>query len=177
MPAIDPALVLVLRLALALLFAVACAHKLRGARQFRATLDAYRLLPRALLGPAAMVIIGAEAALVLALIGGHPWAGAGAVALLGLYTAAIGVNLARGRREIDCGCGGPAARQSLSGALLVRNGVLIAAALGIAAPVGTRPLHALDAFTVVSGTVAALVLYVAANQLLALVPRLRRLRS
>jgi len=38
--------------------------------------------------------------------------------LLALYTLAVVVNLARGRREIDCGCFGPAARQPLSAALV-----------------------------------------------------------
>ena len=42
-----------------------------------------------------------------------PHAAAAAALLLALYAGAIGVNLARGRRDIDCGCGGPASRQPI----------------------------------------------------------------
>ena len=41
--------------------------------------------------------------------------------LLSLYTAAIVLNLARGRRDIDCGCGGPGSRQTLHEWLVWRN--------------------------------------------------------
>ena len=54
---------------------------------------------------------------------------AAAAILLGLFSVAIGINLARGRSHIDCGCFQSALRQQLSISLLVRNGFLIALAL------------------------------------------------
>ena len=48
--------------------------------------------------------------------------------LLAIYTGAIASNLARGRREIDCGCFASSARVPLSPWLIARNLILIAAA-------------------------------------------------
>jgi hypothetical protein len=80
---------------------------------------------------------------------------AGAVALMVAYAAAIGVNLARGRRHIDCGCAGPRARRPIGAGLVVRNALLAAVALAALAPVHARPLVWVDALTV-SGAVFAL---------------------
>jgi hypothetical protein len=96
----------------------------------------------------------------------------GAAALLALYTAAIGVNLARGRRDVDCGCAGPGGRQTLQGGLVARNALLAAAALAAAAPVGARGLGAVDAITIAGAVLAAAALYAASQHLLALAPRL-----
>jgi hypothetical protein len=49
-----------------------------------------------------------------------------AFVILGVYTVAMSVNLARGRRYIDCGCGD--LPTPLSGWLLLRNGLLMALA-------------------------------------------------
>ena len=57
------------------------------------------------------------------------------LALLVLYSAAIAINLLRGRRDIECGCGGAATHVPLSGWLLARNAALMATALAVhAAP-------------------------------------------
>jgi hypothetical protein len=72
-----------------------------------------------------------EAAVALGLLVGatRPLAGAAAALLLGVFGMALAVNLARGRTSIDCGCFRSDLRQALSPALLVRNAVLMAAAL------------------------------------------------
>ena len=46
--------------------------------------------------------------------------------LLALYAGAMAVNLARGRRDLDCGCAGPGVRRPVGEGLLIRNGALIA---------------------------------------------------
>ena len=76
-----------------------------------------------------------------------------AAALLAAYGAAIGVNLARGRRHIDCGCVGPAARRPIGGWLVARNGVLAAPSRSPGSRAGrrARPLVWVDALTVVGG--------------------------
>jgi hypothetical protein len=176
---VDPAIVLVLRAALALLFSLAAVHKARAPREFRAVLGAYRLLPAVLVGPAAIVLPAVEAALAAALA--TPRLGAaglvGAAALLLVYAGAMAVNLARGRRDLDCGCLGFARRRPIGPGLVARNLVLAAAALGGAAAPGLRPLLWVDAVTVGAGTAALAALWVAAEGLHAHTPALARLRG
>jgi len=166
---LDPALVFTLRACLALLFAAAARHKLRDRAGFRATLRDYRILPAAWVGPAAGTLAGLELALALGLLVPATAfvAGAAAVAVLVVYTAAIGWNLARGRRHVACGCFGPAAEQPLHGGLLLRNGVLVAMALAALLPSSARPLGALDAFTVLAATATLALLGVAVDGLAA----------
>jgi Methylamine utilisation protein MauE len=177
--AVDPLLALCARLALALLFAVAAAHKLRDVGAFRAALEGYRLLPPPWAVPAGALLIAAEigvaAALCLPRVSGA--ASLTAAGLLGLYGYAMAINLARGRRDIDCGCGGPARRQPLSGWLLGRNAALALAALLAALPTTGRALGWLDALTALAAVTALALLYVAADGLLATAPRLAALRD
>ena len=174
----DPAIDLTVRLALALLFVVAAVHKLRDVRAFQGTFADYRLLPDAL-NPAAAVVPLAEL-LVAALLVVPSMASAGkagAAGLLLVYAAAVGVNLLRGRRHIDCGCAGPHARRPIGGALVARNALLAAAALAALTPVGTRPLVWIDALTVSGAVLALAALYLAADRLMALAPAIARLRE
>jgi len=169
LPAIDPAVSASLRGALALLFAAAALHKLRDPGVFRAALADYALLPAAAVAPAARLLPALELAAAAALLV-PAWAvpgGLGAAALLAVYGGAIAVNLARGRRDVACGCLGPAAEQPLSGALLIRNGVLVAAALLAACPASARAWTGLDALTVPVAVAAAAGLYAAWEGLLA----------
>ena len=87
------------------------------------------------------------------------------------------MNLARGRREIDCGCFGPALRQPLSLALVLRNAGLIALALVCALPVGSRALVPLDALTIAALVALGALVHGAVNGLIANAPRLRALRG
>jgi len=138
---IDPVIGSVCRLLLSLLFAAAARHKLRAHREFLAVLREYQLLPARSVALAAILVIGAE---VFAACG--IWwtslrvpAAAVAVVLLVAYGAAIGINLWRGRREIDCGCSFGPSQQPLSAALLARNAVLLlpcaAAGLPLSGPI------------------------------------------
>lgn len=166
---IDPVVALALRAALALLLAAGALAKLRDLRGFAAAVAGYRLLPAALARPAAAAFVAGELALAAGL-----WlpplreaSALGAAGLLTLYGVAIAANLARGRRDIDCGCGGPLGRQTLSEGLVVRNLLLAAAALAAALPVAARPLVWLDALTLAASVAAAATLYAAASALLA----------
>jgi hypothetical protein len=168
----DPTVDLTLRAGLALLFAGAAVHKARAPRAFREAVVAYRLLPAALGGAAAAALVAAEAGVAAALLApGRRAAGlAGAAGLLGLYGAAIAVNLARGRRDLDCGCAGPGARRPISGWLVVRNAVLAATALAALAPVRARALVWVDGLTVVAALATAALLHAALGRLLAEAP-------
>lgn len=128
----DPLISLTIRCALAALFAVAAAHKLRDRRYFDGIVLDYRLLPPRLALRVARLLPGLELALAAGLlVGWRPAALTAAAVLLG-YAAAMTVNLARGHREIDCGCGGPP--QRLSGWLVGRNVIMAAAALALLLP-------------------------------------------
>jgi hypothetical protein len=166
---VDPVVHLALRGSLALLLLAAALHKLRDPRAFRAILVAYELVPAGLAGAAAAAVLAAEVLLGAALLA--PGMGVapalGTAALLAVYTGAIGVNLARGRRDFDCGCGGPARGVPLGGALLARNGILLLGAALAAVPPATRDLVWVDAITVAGAVGAAALAYAAAQTALA----------
>jgi hypothetical protein len=168
----------VARWLLAAVFAVALAHKLRSLPAFAGIVRDYELLPPAMVPPAVGLIVVLEALVVAALAGGIgvPWAAMLAAALLAFYGAAMAINLARGRRDIDCGCFGPAGtagRHTLSGWLLVRNSVLMLLAALLILPVAGRELAWLDLATVVMATAAGFAALAGADQLVANAPRLR----
>jgi hypothetical protein len=183
--ALDPALDAALRGPLALLLAAAALHKLRGPAAFRSALAEYRVLPAALAAPAAALVPAAEAAAAVALtaplLGAGPALRAGgpllAAALLALYAAAIAWNLGRGRRDLDCGCLGPAQRQPLSGWLVARNLALVVGALACLLPASARPLVWLDGVTAAAATALAALVWSAGHQALANASRGAALRG
>ncbi|HSP97099.1 MAG TPA: MauE/DoxX family redox-associated membrane protein [Candidatus Dormibacteraeota bacterium] len=174
---LDPTVRLALRAALSLLLGSAAWHKLRDVGAFRAAVESYRLLPPVWAVPFAASLIAAESGLAIALwlprLGGG--AALGCAALLGLYATAMAITLRRGRRDVDCGCAGPAHRQSVRPALVVRNGVLIIAALLAALPARARSLTWVDVLTALLAPAAAACLYLAIDGLLANGPRLAAL--
>lgn len=176
---LDPVVHAALRGALAILLLHAAAHKLRAPARFAAALAGYRMLPERVVPGAAALVTAGEGLAGLALL--VPGAGAApalaAAALLSLYAGAIATNLLRGRREIDCGCAGPAARRPLSEGLVVRNALLVAAALVAALPAAPRALSWVDAVTVVASVAAATLLYASADLALSHQPRLAALRG
>jgi hypothetical protein len=176
---LDPALHGALRLSLALLLLAACQHKLRDFAGFRAALAEYRLLPARWASAGAALLLLAELATGLALLlpGSARGAALAAALLLLLYSVAIGINLARGRREIDCGCAGPGARRPLSEALIARNALLIAVATACTLTPAARPLVWVDALTVAGGAALLALLYGALDAALENAPRLRELRG
>jgi Methylamine utilisation protein MauE len=179
MPVLDPILVLVANLGVACLFLLACYGKLTGFVVFRATLADYELVPASLTGVVASAVIASEMAIGIGAL--VPFVARAAMlaaaALLLIYAAAIGINLARGRRDIDCGCTGPATRQLLSGWLLMRNAGLAGVALVGAAAQGERSLHAADFVLAGLALLGVASLYAAINQLMANAPRLDSLDS
>lgn len=167
LPALDPLAALVLRIDLGLLFVVAAGHKFAAPAHFRAALAGYRLLPAPLLAPVARALplceAGAGLGLWLSPMQRAPaLLGAG---LLAIYSAAIALELQRGRASIDCGCLGPGRPRGLGADLLVRNALLVALlVLLVALPVAPRSIGWVDALAAAAGALAGALLYAGAEQ-------------
>jgi uncharacterized membrane protein len=174
--AADPIAVGAIVGALALIMFAAAWHKFSEPEEFAGALAAYRLLPETAVWPVARLLPVVEAVL-----------GAGVLlpvtrqaALLGLavlvsaYAVAIGINLLRGRHDIDCGCGG--ASHPLSWGLVGRNVVLAAAAILASRPTVERSMEWTDALTLVAGVLAFYALYLMADELLRQASRLAQIK-
>ncbi|EJF73593.1 methylamine utilization protein MauE [Pseudomonas sp. 21615526] len=174
---IDPIFIIASALAIAVLLASAATHKLRAPARFARQLADYQLLPEAVTRPAARVIPLLELVIAFALLvpASRSWAALGAAGLIALYAAAIGINLWRGRRDIDCGCAGPDQAQPLRPILLLRNGALVAVALLASVLPIARDLGFFDGFVTVAASAVALLIYAAADGLLANSPLLLKL--
>jgi hypothetical protein len=173
----DPAVDIALRSGLSLLLLVAAGHKLRDVAHFRSTLADYRLMPESMVAAAGALVIAIEIAVAVALVTLRTAGTVAAASLLTSYAAAIGVNLVRGRRHIDCGCAGPALRQPISGWLVARNAALVGTALVGMAPLDARPLVWVDGFTVVGTTLMLAAVYAAVDGLIANAPGFARVRG
>ncbi|MGH7905278.1 MAG: MauE/DoxX family redox-associated membrane protein [Candidatus Binataceae bacterium] len=175
----DPAVTWLVSLGAAIIFIASSAMKLRDLGMFESAVDNYRILPELLVKPLAYLIPLIELIAAIA-IAAPPSRTAGAAVLLALlaaFTLAIVVNLARGRYDVDCGCFGPALKQTLSWWLVARNGALaIVLALALL-PEAARPLDPLDGVTIGFGVATLIVLYVSINYVFANIPRLRELRA
>jgi len=97
--------------------------------------------------------------------------------LLVVYAAGIGINLIRGRRDIDCGCNGPASKQVLSWWLVARNLLFLGFILLAMQTTNGRQFNWLDSLTVLFGVLVASGLYLNLNQLLAQAPRVTGMRG
>jgi hypothetical protein len=174
---VDLALALSIAIALAVIFGVSGALKLRDLELFAGSIANYRLLPAWLEAPFAYLIPLAECACSAAILfsATRVPAAASLAILLCLFTGAIAINLARGRVNIDCGCFGPALRQNLSGWLLLRNFVLFAMVALVALPASVRTLEWLDGFTIALGAATLVILYASANYTLGNMPGTRAL--
>jgi Methylamine utilisation protein MauE len=134
----------------------------------------YRLLPRWMNWPVAALLPPLEMVLGISLLSAQlkPWPELTAVALLLLFAAAMAVNIGRGREHIDCGCGESFLRQTLSWALVARNGVL--AILLVPSLVMTERVGMSLALSAVAAGIGLFLLYLLFNILAALPPIERR---
>lgn len=177
---IDPVINGILEASLALIFLASGIEKIRDFAWFTEAVRQYRLVPDSVLSPVAFAVPAAELAFAAGLLypPSRSLAAAGAIALLLLFALAIGINLARGRREIDCGCWGPAAQRSeISGWLVVRNIALALPAGLLLMPDAARAVHWIDFATIGFATIAVLFLFGVFNRLIANAPKLSNLRN
>ncbi|WP_348766183.1 MauE/DoxX family redox-associated membrane protein [uncultured Salinisphaera sp.] len=174
---IHPIVAVSCALVLAVILLTGASHKLRAPHRFARQIEDYALLSGAAISWVARALPFVEGlvAILLLVPGLRVWGAAGAGALLALYTAAIAINLWRGRRDIDCGCSGPGLERPLSSALLARNGVLMMMAVFAGLPTGTVALTGFGLFLIGASVAAVLILYTATEGLLTNQPRLKSL--
>ncbi len=167
---VDPVIATIIRFALGWLFLAASAHKLRDMVDFRSILATYRVLPDGLVAVAAWLVVAMEVCIGIGMLWQFRAAYLGGAALLLAYAGVMTINLVRGRRFIDCGCGG--ATQPLSRGLGRRNLVLSVASLRALGRAPPRPLGWIDIVSMIAGVLVLGTLYAATNQLLAARARL-----
>lgn len=172
----DPLFHLTLALGLAMLFAAAALGKLRAMREWPDVLRNYGLLPAGVVPAAALALplieLGTAAALLVP--GTRRLAALVAALLLALFTLAIAVNLARGRRVIDCGCFGGRLRQPLGRWMVVRNALLALAALALLGPRSARALAPLELLIAAGCALSAAFLYPVVSVVLTPLTALRK---
>jgi len=120
-------IILVARLLLAVSFLSSSFPKLRHPRAFASKVQAYHRLPKPWVRPFAFTLPWLELALGLMLLVGWQTRLAALVSagLLLVFLAAMSINLARGRKDLDCGCSGKQHSQKISWKTIARNIVLV----------------------------------------------------
>jgi hypothetical protein len=131
---LDPMVSAFAQAILMLVFLAGAWSKLRARETFEGVVYNYRILPEFAVAPVSYLLPAVELAIGLGLAWAptRPYAAGGAVLVLAVFNVAIGINLARGRREIDCGCFSSVLKQHLSSGLIVRNVVLMGLAAWLA---------------------------------------------
>lgn len=157
----DTVYIHVISLLLSWVFLSAAWHKLRRPDHFRLALDGYRLLPFKAHSSHASIVALAEAAIGAGMLVGQTRATAAAAGMLVLvaYALAIGVNLLRGRTDVDCGCAGPAGRQPISWYLVARNILLVVLAAATLVTAPERALGWVDWLTTACAGLLAILVY------------------
>jgi hypothetical protein len=177
---IDPVPALLIVLSIAVLLAVSASHKLKDLPLFSTTVVAYRVIPERAARRLAWSVPGIELGLAAALLWppSRAWGLLGAMGLFAAYAAAMARNLARNRRDLDCGCAGPGHRRPIAAWMVWRN-LALATASGFAAlPWMARPFSGADLLTIAAGFAAVSTLYASVDRLLGdVAPRALALRG
>jgi hypothetical protein len=155
------------RVCVGLVFLLAAAQKASHWKILSGVIANYRLLPRAMVAPAAALLPPLEMLVAILLLSAlaMPWTALASIALLALFAAAMAINLKRGRDQIDCGCGQSFLKQSLRWTLVIRNAALAALLLPLFAVTEPVPQTVLSG---VSAGLAFFLLYLLLNTLSAL---------
>ena len=176
---IDPVIPVTCSLILSYVFVLASIHKWQNLEEFKNTLINYQVLPESLPVVFVYSIPAIELLCGIALLIPYSASLGALVAatLLLMYMFAIAINLLRGRRTIDCGCGGTEQKQAISEWLIFRNGILLFFAYAVITNVQTRELGWLDWIVVLLATATGCLFYNIVNQLLVNKDLLKALRT
>jgi hypothetical protein len=177
---LDPALGFLIVIATALLLTGAAVQKFRDLGRFADIVVAYRVLPSVLGKPVAWLIPCLESTLALALLWEPTRSAAvkAAMVLLFAYASGLSINLLRGRRDLDCGCGSARDRRPIATWMVWRN-LFLVGALGVAAlPWSSRSLGLTDLLTLLGGLAVTIALYATVDRLCGeIAPKSLMLRS
>jgi uncharacterized membrane protein YphA (DoxX/SURF4 family) len=154
---------------LAVLLIASAVHKVFGWRRTRIVMQDFGGVPRHAASAAALAVCAIEAlAGALLILPDHRRAGAAlATAILGVYLALIARAVALNRGAVDCGCSFGGGSRYLGKFEIVRNAVLLTAALLLLA--GADAIATIVPSQVLAAC-ALLALYGAIDQLMALQP-------
>ncbi len=110
------------------LFFTAGLGKFRHLSYSAEAIKAYQVTPESWITVLAKVLAALEILIAMALLVpmARQIAIPGAALIILVYALAMGVNLLRGRKRLDCGCNGPNAKQSVSWWLFTRNLLFVA---------------------------------------------------
>lgn len=167
----NPIVISSARAALAILFLIGGAQKLRDPIVFKGAIENYGVVPLqavpivAYLVPLLEVVAGAL--LMVPRFGGT--GALGALVLLAVVTAGVTLSLLKGHVGVDCGCGGLSS-QPLSWGLVMRNLALICIAALATTQEAARLLGWLDFFLIGVIALSLLGVYVLFNQLMSTAP-------
>ena len=144
-------------------FGHAVQHKIFESKRFQAALLAYKIVPTKLVPAVSWLLVICEVVACIGLLLIEPVAVLLAGLLLLAYLVAMGINIARGRSQIECGCGDEPT--PLSFMVLGRNAVLILLLLSV---FYTGPVTLTTASIVVgvASAVVASIVYFAVEQLI-----------
>lgn len=165
---IDPVIQIIMMAVVSAIFIVAVAHKLVSIQTFKDQLNDYKLISERWVPLFALLIPVFEAGSVFLYL--YPETrsigGVALVSLLLIYIGAIGINLLRGRSEIDCGCAGKK-QQHLGSWLLLRNSIIIFFIILSLFEFDNRSLLFFEWLMVATSVFVFLILYWSLNNLLA----------
>lgn len=178
-PVLDPIYSLIVAILVAFVFVHAATHKVMDYARYVGIVADYRVMPAWFVPFLAPLVIVLEfAAAILALLPATRSMGLIlATGLLLAYLLSIGLNLLRGRMSIDCGCGWGSQKHPISGWLLFRNLLFIAAILSVLLPMANRSLHLADWILVALAGTAVIAVYYIGDLLIANWLKLRKLKS
>jgi Na+/phosphate symporter len=163
---LNPAVLVSAKLFLSLVLLTAALPKLRQADEFLGVVANYRILPRVLVAPFAALLPWLELACAAALLvpASSTLAAWATTALCASFALALGINIARGRTHIDCGCRRrPTSRSRIGGFHVVRALGLagLAALVAAAGPASGQASFGALALGVVAALMLALIHLVA----------------
>ncbi|WP_233830173.1 MauE/DoxX family redox-associated membrane protein [Paraburkholderia sp. ZP32-5] len=181
---IDPVVSTVALAATSIITLTLALPKLTRQSELRQTVAGFQLLPHALIAPFALFLPLAEISATLASLL-PATRGVGAIALAALFmlfALALGINVARGRTDIDCGCNGfrqsgGAVAPSIGWAHVARTLLLAALAALAGVPQSTRAVVWFDYLSVLGATLVAVAAFFTLDVLLDNRPKLNHLRN
>lgn len=120
---IQSLILTVFRLFLSIVFITSFLGKASGPHRFAATIASFNLIPLSWDQPVAVMLIVVEAIIAFLLfIGWQSQILAGfCVLLFAIFIIAVGINLMRGQRDLECGCFGPKHSQKIGLKLIGRQ--------------------------------------------------------